>query len=49
MTSKYTEMKYELTSIMDENGYTGSALYIYEYGLGTARCGMPCEVTSLLY
>ncbi|PYH88848.1 hypothetical protein BO71DRAFT_488437 [Aspergillus ellipticus CBS 707.79] len=29
--------KYELTRIMDENGYTGSTLYTYEYGLGTAR------------
>ncbi|KAJ5622635.1 hypothetical protein N7528_005867 [Penicillium herquei] len=29
--------KYELTQIMDENGYTGSTLYTYEYGLGMAR------------
>ncbi|KAI1370592.1 hypothetical protein F4677DRAFT_465078 [Hypoxylon crocopeplum] len=29
--------KYHLTQIMDENGYTGSLLYTYEYGLGIAR------------
>ncbi|KAJ6015161.1 hypothetical protein N7540_009752 [Penicillium herquei] len=29
--------KYELTGIMDENGYAGSMLYPYEYGLGMAR------------
>ncbi|KAI1126287.1 hypothetical protein F5Y10DRAFT_293938 [Nemania abortiva] len=29
--------KYNLTQIMDENGYSGSSLYTYEYGLGTAR------------
>ncbi|KAJ5094156.1 hypothetical protein N7456_010017 [Penicillium angulare] len=29
--------KYELKRIMDENGYTDSMLYTYEYGLGMAR------------
>lgn len=29
--------KYELTRIMDENGYTESTLYTYEYGLEMAR------------
>lgn len=29
--------KYQLTRIMDENGYTRSTLYTYEYGLGMAR------------
>jgi hypothetical protein len=29
--------KYHLTQIMDENGYNGSELYTYEYGLGMAR------------
>lgn len=29
--------KYDLTQIMDENGFTGSMLYTYEYGLGNAR------------
>ncbi|KAI9035643.1 uncharacterized protein KD926_003154 [Aspergillus affinis] len=29
--------KYELTRTMDENGYTDSTLYTYEYGLGMAR------------
>ncbi|KAI0167433.1 hypothetical protein BJ166DRAFT_610195 [Pestalotiopsis sp. NC0098] len=29
--------KYELKHIMNENGYTGSELYTYEYGLGMAR------------
>ncbi|KAI0421652.1 hypothetical protein F5X98DRAFT_361155 [Xylaria grammica] len=29
--------KYTLTDILDENGYSGSLLYTYEYGLGMAR------------
>ncbi|KAI8944590.1 hypothetical protein F4801DRAFT_599518 [Xylaria longipes] len=29
--------KYNLTNILDENGYSGSALYTYKYGLRTAR------------
>ncbi|KAI3008907.1 hypothetical protein CBS147346_2342 [Aspergillus niger] len=33
----YDTWKYDLTQIMDENGFTGSMLYTYEYGLGNAR------------
>ncbi|RDH31100.1 hypothetical protein BDQ94DRAFT_172541 [Aspergillus welwitschiae] len=33
----YDTWKYGLTQIMDENGFTGSMLYTYEYGLGNAR------------
>ncbi|KAJ2995772.1 hypothetical protein NUW58_g1178 [Xylaria curta] len=29
--------KPSFTEILDQNGYSGSALYTYEYGLGTAR------------
>ncbi|KAI5926282.1 hypothetical protein F4810DRAFT_656256 [Camillea tinctor] len=29
--------KYDLKNIMDANGFTGSQLYTYEYGLGMAR------------
>ncbi|KAH8164582.1 hypothetical protein CIB48_g3668 [Xylaria polymorpha] len=29
--------KYELTDLMDQNGYSGSLLHTYEYGLATAR------------
>ncbi|XXH01550.1 hypothetical protein Hte_007910 [Hypoxylon texense] len=29
--------KYDLTKIMNENGYSDSSLYTYEYGLSTAR------------
>lgn len=36
-TNLLRSWKYDLTRIMDENGYTGSMLYTYEYGLGNAR------------
>ncbi|KAI1204851.1 uncharacterized protein F4807DRAFT_445257 [Annulohypoxylon truncatum] len=36
-TDCHFSWKYRLTEILDENGFTGSLLYTYEYGHGLAR------------